>query len=106
MERRTRLTPMPTGLTYDEMKATIGAALGEHGHVSRPTPQCPLELEAWRRAARAAARTMGRTVRTVAVGDTLHAWLTDWPRDERERTLGVAAEVQALLEQVEPAKAG
>lgn len=106
MERRTRLTPMPTGLTYDELKSTIGAALGERGHVSRPTPQCPLELEAWRRAARAAARTMGRTVRTVAVGDTLHAWLTDWPRDERERTLGVAPEVEALLEQVEPAKAG
>jgi hypothetical protein len=106
MERRTRLAPMPTGLTYDDMKSSIGATLDERGHVSRPAPPCPRELEAWRRAARAAARTRGRTVRTVVLEDTLHAWLTDWPRDDRERALGVVPEVETLLEQVETAKAG
>ncbi len=98
--------PMPTGPSYDELKSAIGAALDARGHVSRPLPACPRELEAWRRAARAAARTRSRTVRTVALDDTLHAWLTDWPRDDRERAIGVAPEVGPLLQRTETAKAG
>lgn len=106
MQPRTRVMPMPIGLSYDEMKSAIGDELDARGHVSRPLPACPLELEAWRRAARAAARSRGRSVRTVVDDGTLHAWLTDWPRDDRERALGVAPEVGPLVERTEPAKAG
>jgi hypothetical protein len=93
---RTNLAPRRPDLSYDEMKAALRTALGERGHVARPLPACPLELAAWRRAARAAARSMGRPVRTVVAEADLHAWLTDWPRDERETGLGVAPDVAAL----------
>ncbi len=81
-------TPAPDSTTYDELKATIAAQLRATGHASHRRPLCPIELEAWRRGARAAARSMQRPVRTETLDETVHAWLTDWPRDEREAAIG------------------
>ena len=42
------------------------------------------DVAAWRRQARAAARSIGRPVQTLAEGDEAWAILRDWPRDAGE----------------------
>jgi hypothetical protein len=44
-----------------------------------------VEVEHWRRAARRAARYLGRPVRTGAAASGVWAALTDWPATETER---------------------
>jgi hypothetical protein len=41
----------------------------------------------WRRTARAAARELGRPVRTLVHGDVVQAYLTDWPASSQERVV-------------------
>ncbi len=43
------------------------------------------DVAMWRRRARAAARSIGRPVKTMAHGDEAWAILTDWPRDADEQ---------------------
>lgn len=96
MDRPTPGIALPADATYEQMTSSVAASLATHGHATWPLPSCPLALDAWRRAARAGARSLGRPVRTVVTGDAVHAWLTDWPRDAHEQAVGVADVVLTL----------
>lgn len=73
------------GPSYDDLIAQLADDLEAHGWLRVPLADLPVKPTVWRRAARAAARRMGRTVKTGESADGVHAWLTDWPRDEREQ---------------------
>ncbi|MGA0568624.1 hypothetical protein ACO2Q7_14940 [Rathayibacter sp. KR2-224] len=67
----------------DELAAT--------GSVSQRLGEVTVSMEEWRKAARATGRELGRPVQTLAGADAVHAVLTDWPRDDRERAIHMEA---------------
>lgn len=53
-------------------------------------------VDDWRAKARAVARDLGRSVRTLSTDRAVHAVLTDWPRDSREEEISRESRVRAL----------
>ncbi len=63
--------------TYDALKQSVTAQLSAAGSASMPRSPYPRDAEVWRRAARAAARSLGRTIRTTVEDDRVRAHLCD-----------------------------
>ncbi|WP_416444724.1 hypothetical protein AB3K78_15490 [Leucobacter sp. HNU] len=70
----------PLQLAIQGMLTATGSARGDAAELG-------VTVEAWRKAARAAGRELGRPLQTVASGTIVHAVLKDWPRDEAERRI-------------------
>lgn len=64
-----------TQWTYDQVKQSIAEQLRTTGRASMPRTHYPPDAVIWRRAARAAARDLGRTVRTSVTDDLVQAVL-------------------------------
>ena len=65
----------------------IQDALQSQGFAVQSIESLTVSLDEWRKRARSVARKLGRPVQTIVVGDSVHAALRDWPRDEREQLL-------------------
>lgn len=75
---------LPSRRIADDLRAS----LEQRGSVTASVEQLPIPVDEWRRLARAAARSLGRPVRTMLVGGVdVTAVLADWPAtsDEHER---------------------
>lgn len=72
----------------DALIADLARELPEQGIVQRDVDTLTVEVEVWRRAARSAARILGRPVQTSLdpSGTLVWAALTDWPADADEQT--------------------
>lgn len=68
----------------DDLQAVIRADFAAIGSSQWPADELD-DITAWRRAARAVGKELGRPVKTTVVGDVALAYLTDWPRDEDEQ---------------------
>lgn len=71
----------------DPLQLAIRGMLAAAGSARGDVTELGVTVEAWRKAARAAGRELGRPVQTVANGTVVHAVLKDWPRDEAERRI-------------------
>lgn len=56
-----------------------------------------VDVAAWRSAARAVGRSLGRPLRTLVVDDVVHAMLQDWPANDAERAVHDEAKHRAVL---------
>lgn len=65
----------------------IRDTLTAHGSVVQDLASLAVPVDEWRKIARAAGRELGRPVQTLIAGDSVHAVLSDWPRDEREQAI-------------------
>lgn len=74
----------PLQLAIQGMLVATGSARGDVAELG-------VTVDAWRKAARAAGRELGRPVQTVASGSIVHAVLWDWPRDDAEQRIHDAA---------------
>src|SRR3954451_19601153 len=59
----------------------------EFGQARATVDDLGVSLAQWRTTARAVARDLQRTVKTLVAGGQVHAVLTDWPMDERESAI-------------------
>lgn len=87
---------------YKRLVQDLAANLSRAGSVMAWAGDIQVTPEQWRKAARAAAASIGRKVRTVQAGSSLHAWLPDWPANEAEqeindRQMREAAQVMASV---------
>lgn len=75
------------GERIDPLEEFIRAQLHSRGSVRADLNSLTVTTEHWRKTARAAARRLQRPVRTLIAGGAVHAILTDWPANERERAI-------------------
>lgn len=81
-----KIIPFDTPIVRSETPV-LTAALRAIGCVTVRESELGIHPDTWRRAARAAAKTLGRKVRTYHVNRVLYAELTDWPRDAAEQAI-------------------
>lgn len=62
----------------------LRAALSADGAANATIGDLSVSVDAWRKTARAAARSLGRPVETVEGPGTVHAVLRDWPANPEE----------------------
>ena len=70
--------------------------LRANGTVIVPVATLSVPLDDWRKAARRAARDLGRPVRTLRHGGVVQAFLTDWPASIDERRVHDSAMREAM----------
>jgi len=87
-----RTTPRFSDADDEVIELELGALVRELreelaavGAVNCDLAELTVEVEHWRRAARRAARYLGRPVRTGVEASGVWAALTDWPATETER---------------------
>lgn len=68
----------------------ITAELTATGGARAPLESLPVDVDEWRKIARAAARSLGRPVRTLCTEDAVEAYLSDWPATEEEQRVHLA----------------
>lgn len=78
---------MGTVIEFPSQASQIAAMAGQLSADGQLCAEGLRDVAAWRRQARAAARTLGRPVQTLAHGDTGWAVLKDWPRDAEEQAI-------------------
>lgn len=83
----------------DALVAELASELPVQGIVQRDVAALTVEVEAWRRAARSAARRLNRPVRTFLdeTGTRVWAALGDWPATADEQARHVAGTRAAVL---------
>lgn len=64
--------------------AELRAELALTGSATAHIDDLAVAVDAWRKAARAAVRALGRPVEIVAAGGSVHAALRDWPANDEE----------------------
>lgn len=69
----------------ERMEADIHAQFVAIGGAQIEIQELTVSIEQWRRSARAVGRRLRRPVKTLVGGGIVHAFLTDWPRDDSER---------------------
>ncbi|MCK3769779.1 hypothetical protein MZK47_08875 [Microbacterium aerolatum] len=79
------------GERIDPLDESLRVQLSATGSAVADVDTLTVSPARWRAAARAAARSLGRPVKTIAAGHHLHAILTDWPADDREQQIHDAA---------------
>ncbi len=65
--------------------AELEASLSAGGQVNAELSELRLSVDAWRKAARAAARNLKRPVQTITADGRVWAMLRDWPANDEER---------------------
>lgn len=79
------------------LQEKITADLRARGHSNANIDDLPVTVEMWRRIARAAARSLGRPVQTLLVGESaVTAVLRDWPATPEERAIHEASMRRAM----------
>jgi hypothetical protein len=67
-----------------DLLGALKAALSDEGTASAVIEDLSVSVDAWRKTARAAARSLGRPVETIEAPATVHAVLRDWPANPEE----------------------
>ncbi len=72
---------LPGASLLEQLQSELAAT----GSTRALVAELPVTLQLWRKTARQAGAELGRPVRTMLAGDTIHALLTDWPATDAER---------------------
>lgn len=84
---------LPGASLFEQLQRELAAT----GSTRAPVDKLPVTLQLWRKTARQAGAKLGRPVRTMLGGDTIHAFLSDWPATDTEQHLeALRAAVQSL----------
>jgi hypothetical protein len=73
----------------DRLIEELRTELAATGSIGRSIEQLPVSVQEWRKAARSAARQLGRPVQTIASTDHGMVWarLSDWPANDAEEAI-------------------
>lgn len=92
-------TPKLPGAALQEQ---IAADLAARGYANAEIAELTVTVDLWRQIARRAARTLGRPVQTLMVGErVVTAVLRDWPATPAEQAVHDAA-LRAAMNQLPP----
>lgn len=72
---------------YERLVKDLAEKLSLAGSAMAWEVDIQVSPQQWRKAARAAATSIGRKVRTAHAGSSLHVWLPDWPANAAEREI-------------------
>lgn len=74
------IASLPGASLLEQLQRELAAS----GSTRALVDELPVTLQLWRKTARQAGAELGRPVRTMLGGDTIHAFLTDWPATDAE----------------------
>lgn len=84
---------LPAAVPHEQITADLRA----RGFANATIDELPVTIEMWRRIARASARSLGRPVQTLLVGNgAVTAVLPDWPATPEERAVQDASMRDAM----------